>query len=118
METDLRDACINGIGACWHRLNGYNHWNVGVLYIKNTPEAVKFIDEWIAQYPGPRDGWNEQGVFNRMAMKSKVVQTISDRWNATLNYSFVPDAVVLGYHGNGTAQQRYDMMKATLERLK
>jgi hypothetical protein len=48
-------------------------------------------------------------------MKSKLVQTISDRWNATLNYSMVPDAVVLGYHGNGRAEQRLEMMKGTLQ---
>ena len=117
MDTDLRDGCINGIGACWHRIPQLNHWNVGVLYVKNTPEVKAFIDEWLSAYPGPRSGWNEQGVFNEMGMKSKVVQTISDRWNATLNYTFVPDAVVLGYHGNGTAKQRYDMMSATLKNL-
>ena len=117
MDTDLRDGCINGIGACWHRIPQLNHWNVGVLYVKNTPEVKAFIDEWLSAYPGPRSGWNEQGVFNKMGMRSKVVQTISDRWNATLNYTFVPDAVVLGYHGNGSAKQRYDMMSATLKSL-
>jgi hypothetical protein len=117
METDLRLGCIDGIGACWHRIPQLNHWNVGVLFIKNTPEVKTFIDEWLSAYPGPRDGWNEQGVFNKMAMKSRVVQTISDRWNATLNYSFVPDAVVIGYHGNGDAAKRLAMMKGTLEKL-
>jgi hypothetical protein len=35
-----------------------------------------------------------------------------------LNYSIVPDAVILGYHGNGSAQQRLNMMEATLESAK
>lgn len=115
MDTDLRDAFINGIGACWHRIPQLNHWNVGVLYVRNTPDAKAFIDEWLSTYPGPRDGWNEQGVFNKMAMKSKVVQTVSDRWNATINYSIVPDAVVLGFHGYGNAAQRLSGMKAALK---
>jgi hypothetical protein len=116
MDTDLRDGCIEGIGACWHRIPQLNHWNTGVLFVQNTPETVKFIDEWLASYPGQRQ-WMEQGEFNRLAMQSKTVQTISDRWNATLNYSMVPDAVILGYHGNGNAKNRYDMMNKTLQNL-
>lgn len=114
LDTDLRDGCPKGIGACWMRIPQLNHWNVGVLYLTNTQEVRNFVDEWLAMYPGEKQ-WMEQGVFNKLAMKSKVVETISDRWNATLNYNIVPDAVVLGYHGNGHAKQRLEMMKATLE---
>jgi hypothetical protein len=115
MSTDLREGCPpRGIGACWMRIPQLNHWNVGVLYVRNAPDVVKFIDDWLAEYPGV-DRWREQGVFNALAMKSKVVQTISDRWNSTFNYSMVPDAVVLGYHGAGTTKQRFELMKSTLE---
>lgn len=117
LDTDLRDACVNGIGTCWHRIPQLNHWNVGALYFVNTPAVREFIDAWLSGFPGLGDGWNEQGVFNKLARQSRVVQTISDRWNATLNYSMVPDAVVLGYHGYGTTQERLDAMKATLEYL-
>jgi hypothetical protein len=116
LDTDLRDGCIKGIGACWHRIPQLNHWNTGVLFVQNTPETVKFIDEWFATYPG-QPQWMEQGEFNRLAMQSRTVQTISDRWNATLNYSIVPDAVILGYHGNGSAKQRFEMMGKTLQNL-
>jgi hypothetical protein len=116
LDTDLRDGCIDGIGACWMRIPQLNHWNVGVLYITNTPQVKEFIDTWLANYPGERQ-WMEQGVFNKLAMQSKVVQTVSDRWNSTLNYSMVPDAVVLGYHGYGSAQDRLDAMTATLNEL-
>lgn len=117
LETDLRDACINGIGACWQRIPQLHHWNVGALYLTNTPQVKQLIDAWLAGYPGLNDGWNEQGVFNKLAMQSKTVQTISDRWNATLNHTMVPDAVVLGYHGYGTTQERYDAMLVTLKSL-
>lgn len=117
LDTDLREGCVDGIGACWHRIPQLHHWNVGVLYYTNTKLVREFVDAWLAQYPGPRDGWNEQGVFNKLAMQSKVVQTISDKWNATLNYSMVPDAVVLGYHGYGTADERLAAMKDTLNSL-
>lgn len=117
LDTDLRDGCINGIGVCWQRIPQLHHWNVGVLYVANTEPVKEFIDEWLAGFPGLGDGWNEQGVFNKLAMKSKAVQTISDRWNATMNYSMVPDAVVLGFHGDGDSKQRYEHMCQTLKQL-
>jgi hypothetical protein len=117
MDTDLRDGCIDGIGACWQRIPQLNHWNVGVLYVANTQPVSDFIEDWLAGYPGLGDGWNEQGVFNKLAMNSRVVQTISDRWNSTLNYSMVPDAVILGYHGYGDANQRLNAMQDTLKTL-
>lgn len=111
LETDLRDGCPKGIGASWHRIPQWNHWNVGVLLMQNTYEVREFIVSWIKEYPGANDGWFEQGVFNRMGMKSKVVHTLSDKWNATLNVNMVPDAVILGFHGHGDAKQRYEAMK-------
>ncbi len=117
LKVDLRLGCVMGIGACWHRIPQLNHWNVGALYMIKTPAVKSFIEEWRGIYPPPKDGWNEQGVFNRLAMKSDVIQTISDRWNATLNYSMVPDAVVLGFHGYGTTQERYQAMQDALKSL-
>jgi hypothetical protein len=94
-----------------------HHWNVGALYFSNTPLILAFLREWLAAYPGDNDGWNEQGVFNRLAMSSKIVQTISDRWNATFNHTECPDAVVLGYHGAGNTQQRIELMKSVIKEL-
>lgn len=111
LNTDLRDGCPNGIGTCYHRIPQLNHWNVGVMLMQNTSEVRDFIAEWINQFPGAKDGWFEQGVFNRLGMKSKVVHTLSDKWNATVNVSMVPDAVVLGFHGHGNAKQRFEAMK-------
>lgn len=120
MDTDLRDGCIDGIGACWMRVpqpgGMYNHWNVGVLFVQNSHKVREFLSDWLAEYPGEYQ-WKEQGVFNKLAMKSKVVQTISDRWNSTIVYSEVPDAVILGFHGDGDANQRYRHMQETLEKL-
>ena len=115
-SADLRNGCPPGIGACWHRIPQLNHWNTGVLYMRNTQEVKDFVDEWLAAFPGDLQ-WKEQGAFNKLAMTNKVVETISDRWNATVNYSMVPDAVVLGYHGNGDANLRLAMMQETLKKL-
>ena len=114
VDTDLRKAC-EGVGACWHRIPQLHHWNVGAMYFKNAPEVKDFINEWLSKYPGARDGWNEQGEFNRLAMKSKLVKTLSDRWNATLSVNMVPDAVVLGFHGCGSAKERHALMEQALK---
>jgi hypothetical protein len=117
-NTDLRDAIQPGkIGACWHRIPQLSHWNVGALYVSNTAETRAFIDEWLASYPPPADDWMEQGVFNRMAMKSKTVVTLSDKWNATLDVNMVPDVVVLGFHGQGDTEYRINIMKQTMDKL-
>lgn len=109
-KVDLRKAVeVGKIGACWHRIPQLHHWNVGVLYISNTEETHKFVDEWLATYP-PADGWREQGHFNRMALENNVVVTLSDRWNATIDVSMVPDAVVMGFHGQNPWDRRYKQM--------
>lgn len=118
LETPLSEAVQTGkIGVCWHRIPQLHHWNIGAMYLENCEEVKDFISNWLASYPPPNDGWLEQGVFNRMARQSKTVVTISDRWNATLDVSMVPDAVVLGFHGQGETEQRLDIMKQTLDRI-
>jgi len=119
VDTNLRYAIqARKIGACWQRIPQLprGHWNTGALYIHNSKETRKFMADWLAGYP-PKDGWLEQGIFNELAMQSNVVVTLSDKWNATLDVSVVPDTVVLGFHGQGNPQYRYDIMKDTMQRL-
>ena len=117
-SIDLRKAFEdNKIGACWHRIPQLDHWNVGVLYIHNSEATRKFIDDWLASYPPPPDGWAEQGVFNRMARASDTVVTVSDKWNATLDVNMVPDAVVLGFHGQRDWKYRYSLMQKTMIKI-
>ena len=118
ISADLRDALVlKKIGACWHRIPQLKHWNVGALYIDNCHATEKFIHEWRGVYPPPKDGWNEQGVFNRLAMQSDCVVTVSDKWNATIDVSMVPDAVVLGFHGQGDAAFRTQFMTDIMQKL-
>ncbi len=117
METDLSEAIAPfSIGACWQRIPQLHHWNVGALYVDNCIETAEFINEWLQAYPSPNN-WNEQGVFNRMAMQGKTVVTISDKWNATVQVSEVPDAVVLGFHGQGNPEYRLQLMRDTFNKL-
>ena len=118
METDLRDAIqLEKIGACWHRIPQMDHWNVGALYLDDCEAVRDFVDQWLAEYPGLNDGWMEQGAFNRLALQSKTVVTLSDKWNATLDVNMVPDAVVLGFHGQGDTKYRTQLMRDTYQKL-
>ena len=120
MDADLCGAIVeNKIGACWQRIPQFpqGHWNIGALYIHNTEETRKFITDWLSSYPPPNDGWLEQGVFNRMGRQGRTVVTVSDRWNATFDVSMVPDAVVLGFHGQGDTEYRINMMRQALDKI-
>ena len=118
MDTPLAYAVQEGkIGVCWHRIPQLHHWNIGAMYLDNCAEVRDFINRWLASFPPPNDGWLEQGVFNRLARTGRIVTTISDRWNATLDVSMVPDAVVLGFHGQGETEQRIEIMKQTLDQI-
>jgi hypothetical protein len=120
-NTDLRDAVKDiDIGACAHdpakseylkSLNVPKHVNVGVMYLRNTENAKKFVDEWLASYPGiPR--WAEQGSFNLLMEKyPDIVTVIDDKWNATVNVNMVEKPVVKGYHGVMPLINRFGLMR-------
>jgi len=117
MDTDLRDGCPKHIGVCYHRHPIAWQWNVGAIYMRNTPETKAFVDEWLAEFPGDPQ-WRDNGALNVVAKRNKSLTTISDRWNATLDCSMVPDAVVLGFHGVGMkGEDRLRTMKQMLERI-
>ena len=117
--TDLRSAFIDkqgSIGACIHDANGIpRHLNVGVLFVRNTPEAVQFLDEWLAEYPGDVQ-WMEQGSFNKLAEKyTDVVFQMDDKFNATVNVNMVANPVIYAWHGVNPWEVRYDAMKEALK---
>ena len=120
-SVDLRDAVKDcEIGACihdpdkseWLKKNGIlKHINIGVIYLKNTPGTKKFVDLWLAAYPGP-ERWADQGAFNKLMEEYPgVVKPIDDKWNATVKVNEVEKPVIKGYHGVPYAE-RYTMMKA------
>ena len=116
-SADLREGCPRGVGACYHRHPVGHQWNVGALYMQNSPEAMAFMEEWLAEWPA-EPLWRDNGAFNVVAMRNHTAQTISDRWNATLDCSMVPDAVVLGFHGVGiNANARLETMKKVLAQI-
>jgi hypothetical protein len=119
-KTDLRDVFKEmgeaSIGACEHNANKIPpHINVGVMYFRKTPQCVRFIDDWLKQFPGDKN-WNEQGVFNHLRQEPQhqgVVAKIDDKWNATVNVNPHPNPVVKGWHGQGNGMIRLNLMRET-----
>ncbi len=113
-NVDLRSAfTVEGdIGACEHDANGIPpHLNVGVLFVRNSEKSRRFIDDWIATYPGDKR-WFEQGSFNELAKKyQETVFKMDDRFNATVNVNEVTKLVIKGWHGIMPIQKRFEMMK-------
>jgi hypothetical protein len=126
-QVDLRDALPNGmcIGAAIHdpeksaylRQNGVpRHYNVGVLYVRNTALSLRFFTDWLAAHPGP-ERWMDQGAFNELIVKSEylgLVGQVGDTWNATIDVNMVDNPAVLGWHGIMPPERRLAMMRNTL----
>ena len=119
MTADLRQACVQDkIGAVWHNLSmltpDLSHFNVGALYISNTPLIKEFVDRWLAGYPGTPDfPWWEQGVFGRVGTEMGIINKLDNRFNAG-HVSPSDHPVVLGLHG---LRDRYSTMKQKIKEL-
>jgi len=115
-DDDLRDAFTNGfIGCCEHNANGIPaHLNVGVTFVKNSEETLKFLGDWWDSFPGdPR--WLEQGAFNDLAKKyPDLVFKMDDKYNATVNVNMCDNPVVMGWHGIHP-NSRFAQMRKTLQ---
>ena len=114
MDIDLREALPEGMtgGACIHDAPGIKkHLNIGVMYYRNTPELLPFLDEWLASYPGDKM-WLEQGSFNVIYESGKYkLCPVDDKWNATINVNMVDKPAVYGWHGVNPIAARLGMMK-------
>lgn len=119
MQTDLRDAFkfqasdnTGDIGACIHDAHGIpKHHNVGVLFMRNSPPVVNFVNDWLASYPGDLQ-WMEQGAFNDLlkGKYSNLLFTLDDRFNSTYQVNESKNPVIMGWHGVRPLRTRYELM--------
>ena len=126
MECDLRDALPKDklIGAVEHWAPDWfpqfdipRHYNVGVLFLRNSPMTCALLDDWVSRFPGhPR--WMEQGAFNEMIAEEQyadMFHPMDARWNATYNVNEVEDACIRGWHGVMPEVKRLAMMKEVFQ---
>ena len=120
-EADLRDGLPEGklVGAVEHwapdwfpNLDIPRHYNVGVLFLRNAPRTIDFLDEWLARYPGAQR-WLEQGSFNEMVTNGHVdiFHPLEAKYNATINVNPVDKPVIMGWHGVMPESKRFSLMK-------
>jgi len=120
LDADLRDGLPDDklIGACEHdaawfaQVGMSRHYNVGVLFLKNHPTTVEFLDAWIGRYPG-HERWLEQGVFNEMVTGeyAGIFHPLDAKYNATFNVNEVAQPVIQAWHGVMPEARRLAMMR-------
>ena len=125
-NVDLRDALKDGglIGACKHDAPWFKdanmpvHINSGVMYFKNDPRTLEFVNAWAeTREEAIQVRFLEQGAFNRMIEKPEwagVFSEIPARWNATVRVNEAKDEVVRGWHGVFPLPTRMQMMRQAL----
>lgn len=112
--ADLRKAFPeDGIGLVVH--NGPpRHYNVGVMYCRNSESAKNFISYWLTWFPGPV-GWRDQAMLNLLVQVNgleNVIKEIDPKYNSTrLAGCHVERSVVEGFHGEGKPEERLRKMK-------
>lgn len=120
-QEDVRLAVpAEGVGAVWHARDdwndkdAYDHYNVGVLYVRNGARAQDFVAEWIDQGDNAHP-WHDQHAFNAVAGLSRyagLVQQIPRRWHSTPPHfaAATEDTQVMAWHGGGSVEARLQAM--------
>ncbi|MCW3100250.1 MAG: hypothetical protein JWL77_5868 [Chthonomonadaceae bacterium] len=117
---DLRTALPDNIwlGMVKH---GQPPWfNAGAIYIRNTPESRAFFEEVWNTWPVEHHWEDNMAIIRVLGFdpaRWRGVAVIGDEWNSTRLMNMVENAVVKGWHGNGTVGQRAAMIQAELQGL-
>jgi len=85
-----------------HSSGAPEHWNSGVMFLRNTPRVREFFQAvWDAGPLGPHC-WHEQArMLDLLPRFPGLVQRLDDRWNATETVTEVPDPIIKAWHGAG-----------------
>lgn len=117
LRADLRGGCPDGPGLGFVVHRNPIHLNVGNIYVTNSAEVQQFMADWMSWYPGPA-GWREQAVLNLLAKTNPLVKVTDDKYNSCRAAgNRVDHPIVEGFHGEGSPENRYKLMKAYLRGL-
>jgi len=112
-DRDLREALKWGeVGMARHP-GPPEHFNCGVICIRNTDGARAFLDEAMARRPGGPP-WFEQQILNDLAAAEPwtgIFERLDDRWNSTVNANEVDEPVIMGWHGAGDVWEKAAWMR-------
>lgn len=120
VSADLRDGCPKpqGVGVVRHPASN-NAFCVGNLYVTNSELTRAFMVYWMRWYPGPSGGWHEQAaliLLNVLECFHELIIEIDHKYNSCrAGGSHVDNAIVEGFHGEGSAERRLKLMKEYLQ---
>jgi len=122
LQEDLRTALPPGkwLGMGEHASTMPPHLNAGVIYLRNTPAAVAFLDRVWEQWP-VEHMFEEQVAIGRTLTEAgwrEGLAVLDARWNSTFGLHPADGAVVRAWHGSGGVPQRYAYMHALLEEVR
>jgi hypothetical protein len=121
-NEDLRNAVPEqGFGAVWHAMedwgsdHGYDHYNIGVLYVRSSNLVMQFINDWLCAEDAGHP-WRDQHIFNQLCWTPRyqsIVQQIDRRWHSTIpnHASEDPNPQVVAWHGGGSVEARLQAMQ-------
>jgi hypothetical protein len=109
-EADWRgalDPSGGPLGCVWHPAHAETgapeHWNTGVMFIRNTPRVREFFARVWEQGPLGDHTWHEQArIMALLPEFPGLVQRLDDRWNSLPLINESPDPVIKAWHGHGT----------------
>ncbi len=126
LDIDLRLALPSGkwLGLVSHHSGGWNgigssHWNTGVMYVRQCPEALAFFEEACAWKSRPHTWQNddEQSAVQKLILENfnncqAGFQELDHKWNANYNFNqFNPaETIIMGFHGAGNGNERRQIM--------
>ena len=118
-NEDIRQALPEDaeLGMCRHP-GPPDHWNCGVLCIRNTPSTRAWLRAIIAEGPGVYPHY-QQGIMNDLLEQRAwrgMCARLDDRWNSTVVLNGPEDCVIRAWHAGGAPAVRALKMKNEIAR--
>lgn len=116
-DTDPRTAVETSIGMVRHP-GPPEHWNCGVLFLRNGRDVRRWLDEVWARRPGVYP-WYQQREMNELLQEPRwggLVSRLDDRWNSTWEVNESPTPEIVAWHNGRSPGEKLAAMRSYLER--
>lgn len=117
-DEDMRYTVEAGrVGMFWEERPS-PHWNIGVIFLRNSERVRAFLRAAIARGPGGPPWYCEQIMNDLLAEPewADLVQGIDHRWNSIRGYTEVADPQIVAWHGEPGAAGKLAKMQEYMRR--
>jgi len=104
VQEDLAEPIrrFNGISMAYHNYDDHgSHYNAGVMFLRNTPEVIAAVHEWI-EFPVVDEIWVDQLSLNMVAGRAPwLFNRVGHEWNSVewLPRYQHPNPNIVAWHG-------------------